>query len=64
VPSELRFTTSASLNTQQVIFRQQPSKAGGLTVAPLAGRAGLRPMGEADITSVEVLCCAIAALPS
>jgi len=63
VPSELRFTTSASLNTQQVIFWQQPFKAGGLTVALPAGRVGLRLIGEADITSVEVFCRAIAALP-
>lgn len=63
MPSELPFKTSASLNTQQVIFWQQPFKVGGLTVTLLAGRVGLRLVGEADITSAEVLRNAIAALP-
>jgi STAS domain len=45
-------------------FRSRPGLAPGmLTVSPLAGRAGLRLDGEADLTSQDELQKAFAALP-
>jgi hypothetical protein len=45
-------------------FRSRPGLAPGmLTVSPLAGRAGLRLDGEADMTSQDELQKALAALP-
>jgi hypothetical protein len=45
-------------------FRSRPSREPGLlTISPLAGRAGLRLDGEADLTSHHELQKALAALP-
>jgi STAS domain len=45
-------------------FRSRPGLAPGmLTVSPLAGRAGLRLDGEADLISQDELQKALAALP-